>query len=440
MITKTETLYGCRVTENPIPTINANPSIVLTGNGKRFGISRDQLSTHCLLLGSTGTGKTNAILHFVKQLKASMKSDDVMLVFDSKLDFVKFHNADDYIISNQRNSVAVSADWNIFMDIVADGWDKEAIILNADEIAEVVFSDSIANSSQPFFPTAARDVFAAILKAMTFLGISDMDYRIKHLNNSTLHQYLLTINATKLAEFLNGFSELKGVLKYIGDGRSDQALGVFAELQSITSRLFVKCFGKNGRFSVRKAERQRNGKTLFIEYDPACGLSFQPIYRILVDLFLKEALSPSKKRGHVYIIYDELKMLPSLNHFEDALNFGRSLGISVIAGIQSMEQLYELYGEYGGRNIASGFQNVFCFRTSNAASREYIKGLFGRNICAYQYIDPANKPREEIREGNAVEDWNITVLAKGEAIIGLDGEKPFRFYIERFGWEYGAHF
>lgn len=90
MITKTETLYGCRVTENPIPTINANPSIVLTGNGKRFGISRDQLSTHCLLLGSTGTGKTNAILHFVKQLKASMKSDDVMLVFDSKLDFVKF--------------------------------------------------------------------------------------------------------------------------------------------------------------------------------------------------------------------------------------------------------------------------------------------------------------------------------------------------------------
>ena len=181
MITKTETLYGCRVTENPIPTINANPSIVLTGNGKRFGISRDQLSTHCLLLGSTGTGKTNAILHFVKQLKASMKSDDVMLVFDSKLDFVKFHNADDYIISNQRNSVAVSADWNIFMDIVADGWDKEAIILNADEIAEVVFSDSIAHSSQPFFPTAARDVFAAILKAMTFLGISDMDYRIKHL-------------------------------------------------------------------------------------------------------------------------------------------------------------------------------------------------------------------------------------------------------------------
>ena len=118
MITKTETLYGSRVTENPVPRINANPSIVLSGNGKRFGITRDQLSTHCLMLGSTGSGKTNAILHFVKQLKTSMNSEDVMLVFDSKLDFVGFHNARDYIISNQRISTAVIADWNIFMDIV----------------------------------------------------------------------------------------------------------------------------------------------------------------------------------------------------------------------------------------------------------------------------------------------------------------------------------
>ena len=432
MITKTKTLYGCKVSENPVPVMKARPTVVFSGNGKRFGITQDQLSTHCLLLGSTGTGKTNAILHFVRQLKSSMNSEDVMLVFDSKLDFTRFHSAGDYVISNQSNDTSLCVDWNIFMDIVADGWGKEAISLNSDEIAEVVFSESIANSNQPFFPTAARDVFAAILKAMTFLGISDMDYRIKHLNNSTLSQYLSTVNAAKLIEFLNGFPTLKGVLKYIGDGRSDQALGVFAELQSITSRLFVKCFGKNGRFSIRKVERQRSGKTLFIEYDAACGLSFQPIYRILVDLFLKEALSPNGKKGHAYIICDELKMLPSLNHFEDALNFGRSLGISVIAGVQSMEQLYELYGEYGGKNIASGFQNVFCFRTSNAASREYIKGLFGKNISAYQYIDPANNPREEIREGNAVEDWDITVLSKGEAIIGLDGEKPFKFYIERF--------
>lgn len=69
MITKTETLYGSRVTENPIPKINANPSIVLSGNGKRFGITRDQLSTHCLMLGSTGTGKLTPSCTALNSLK-----------------------------------------------------------------------------------------------------------------------------------------------------------------------------------------------------------------------------------------------------------------------------------------------------------------------------------------------------------------------------------
>ncbi len=432
MITKIQTLYGSRVDENPVPAMRARPAAVLAGGGRSFGITQEQLSTHCLLLGATGSGKTNAILHLIRQLKASMGLQDAMLVFDSKLDFTRFHSAGDHVITNRPTAGANSADWNIFADLAADGWDEEAIALNADEIAQVVFSDSIAHSSQPFFPTAARDVFAAVLKGMAFMGASDAAYRARCLHNAALRQYLAGLDAARLAAFLDAFPPLKGVLKYVGNGRSDQALGVFAELQSATGRLFVKCFGKNGRFSVRGAERRRGGRTLFIEYDPSCGLSLQPVYRVLVDLFLKEALSPRTAGGHVYVVCDELKMLPHLSHFEDALNFGRSLGLCVIAGVQSMEQLYEAYGEYGGKNIASGFQNVFCFRTGNAASREYVKGLFGRNVCAYQYIDPANRPREEIREGCAVEDWDIAALRKGEAIIGLDGEKPFRFPIERF--------
>lgn len=432
MVIRTSTLLGSQLKDNPIPQITTVPTVTMRGNGAQFPITQDQLTTHLLLLGSTGTGKTNTILHLIRQLKRAMRHDDVMLVFDSKLDFSEFHEEEDYVISNCAGDESPLVDWNIFMDIIADGWEKDAIALNADEISAVIFSDHIAKSNQPFFPSAARDIFSAILKAMAFLGISDTDYRIKYLNNLTLNRYLTRLDAPKLIEFISGFPELQGVLKYIGSGESDQALGVFAELQSITSSLFVKCFGKDGRFSVRKAERKRGGRALFIEYDPACGLVFQPVYRILVDLFLKEALSPKRKAGHVYVICDELKMLPCLNHFEDALNFGRSLGLSVIAGIQSMEQLYELYGEYGGRNIASGFQNVFCFRTNNAASRAYVKGLYGTNVCSYQYIDPANQPKESTREGNVVEDWDLTSLKKGEAIIGLEGQKPFKFYIDRY--------
>lgn len=429
-------LQGTCLELNTPPTISESESMVFCGHGamntKSFGISFEDLSTHVLLAGGTGSGKTNLILHMIKKIKEIMTANDVMLIFDAKNDFHQFLDSEDYVISNYKKNRSGIVHWNIFMDIVADGWDKAEIEINADEVAEVIFADNIAASNQPFFPTAARDIFAAVLKAMCFLGMHDTDYRVKYLNNKALAVYLRGLNAKRLSDFIGKFPELTGVLKYVGSGESDQALGVFAELQAVTGRLFVKGFGENGRFSVRKTERQKNGKTLLVEYDASTGKSLQPIYRVLVDLFLKEALSPISSKGHVYAIFDELKMLSHLNHLEDALNFARSLGLVVIAGIQSMEQLYEVYGEYGGKNIASAFQTTFCFRTNNAATREYIKGVHGTNVCTMHYLNNCNKPMEEIRTGCTVEDWDISTLRCGEAIIGLPGKAPFKFYIERF--------
>lgn len=427
-------LLGTLLEANPPPAVPPSPAVLLRGSGicgkASLGIPREVLSTHILFAGATGSGKTNAALHLVSQLKKSMTKEDVMLVFDTKNDFSRFRTPEDYVISNYRSANAQG--WNIFMDIVADGWQEENIFANADELAHVIFSDSIAASSQPFFPSAARDIFAAVLKAMCLLGAEDPDYRIQYMNNKQLARYLRELDAYRLTEFLRNFPSLSGVLKFVGNGGSDQALGVFAELQAVTGRLFVKCFGKDGRFSIRSGSRSRGGKTLFVEYDPSAGQALQPMYRVLVDLFLKEALNPVTARGHIYVVCDELKMLPHLNHLEDALNFGRSLGISVIAGIQSMEQLYEVYGEHGGRNIASGFQTVFCFRTNNEATRNYIKSIHGENFCCLRYLDGSNQPQEQLRPGSAVEDWHFTDLKPGEAIVGLPGQPPFKFYIERF--------
>lgn len=428
------TLLGSRLAEIPVPVGCSPATLTLRGRAEGrsacFGMSQEQLSRHLLLTGATGTGKTNAILHIIAQLKRGMGPQDVMLVFDAKMDYEQFHASGDCVISNRTGAQSVK--WNIFTDIVSDGWDEASVFAGADEIAEVIFSQAISTSSQPFFPSCARDVFSAVLKAMCLLGAQDSSFRSRYLNNRALGEYLTMLDAQRLAAFINQFPSLCGVLKYVGSGQSDQALGIFAELQAVTGRLFVRCFGEDGRFCIRRMQRKREGRTLFIQYDPAYGQALLPMYRIAVDLFLKEALSPGGNGGKAYIICDELKMLPHLAHLEDALNFGRSLGICVIAGIQSMEQLYEVYGEYGGKNIASAFQNTLCFRTNNRASRAYIQDIHGENLTTVRYMDRANRLAEYTRCGHTVEDWDILSLRTGEAIVGLSGEKPFRFYIERY--------
>ena len=432
MLIAQEIVLGNSLEQGGIP-VRKNPMIQLVGtenkNRTKLSFSKVDLSTHVLNIGATGTGKTNVIFEMTRQIKNQLTLDDAMIVFDTKKDFSALHGERDVVITNDLG--IETKEWNIFMELVADGWNIEAIDMNVDEVANLIFAESIESSQSPFFPKAAKDIFAAILKGITFIGIENKEHRVKYMNNEALKKYLAKVNARMLCEFLSKFPELSGVLKYIGDGTSEQALGVLAELQETTGQLFRKSFGLDGRFSVRKFVKERAGRTLFVEYDLSCGSTFIPIYKVIFDMFLKQSLC-NTNRGKVYVICDELKLLPHLQHLEDALNFGRSGGVSVIAGIQSMEQLYEVYGEIGGRNIASGFQTTICFHTNNHATREYIQGVHGANLSAIQHTGASNNLQESVRAGYAVEDWEIANLGLGEAIVGLPFEKPVKFKFERY--------
>ena len=199
-----------------------------------------------------------------------------------------------------------------------------------------------------------------------------MSFKKDFFNNRALKKYLDMMNAQSIKSMLENESDLAAVLSYIGDGTGGQALGVFAELQAVVRRVFTGTFAKDGRFSVRDFVRSKNGKTLFIEYDLSRGSVLTPIYQLIFDLALKEALGRTKSDGNVYLICDEFKLLPHLNHIDDAVNFGRSLGVKVFAGLQSIEQLYENYGESRGRNIAAGFSSVFAFKANDAITREFV--------------------------------------------------------------------
>ena len=430
-------MLGDSLEENPVPKSEQDALIKIPckagGKSAEIGLTAEVLQMHVLLMGGTGSGKTNTIKYILPQIQKSMSKDDVMLVYDSKLDFDMFHRNTDHVITYRENCKGISVTWNLFMELVADGWGKDEICSNADEMAEVIFAQAIESSSQPFFPKAARDIFSAIVKAMTFLGINDKQYRVNYMNNKVLLKYLTDVDAKKLSDFLLQIPELAGVLKYIGNGKSEQALGVFAELHSVVNKVFARNFSLDGRFSVRNAVKNKSGNTLFIEYDPSRGKALQPVYQVLVDLFLKEALNPNQeKKGRVFVICDELKMLPHINHLEDAMNFGRSLGVSIIAGIQSMQQLYEVYGEYGGKNIAAAFQTIFCFHTNDEASRQYVKGVYGQNVSVIQYMTPSGKTCEEKYNGYSVEDWEIVSLQCGEAIVGLPYFRPFKVKISKY--------
>ncbi len=430
---KSTPIFG-RVLESAMPYQATNPLITISGECNKFKaqFSMDEsiLSKHLLLIGGTGCGKTNVFYHIIDQLKKKMTQNDVMIVFDTKGDFFSkfFTPGKDCVIANTKQYEKEASLWNIFKEIIADGWEQESLEANISELSWAIFQEAIENNkSQPFFPNAARDLFAAILTYIVRIGKDDLNFKKDFFNNQALKKYLDMMDAQSIKGMLENESDLVSVLSYIGDGTSGQALGVFAELQSVVRKLFTGAFAKDGRFSVRNFVREKQGKTLFIEYDLSRGSVLTPLYQLIFDLALKEALGRTKSEGNVYLICDEFKLLPHLRHIDDAVNFGRSLGVKVCAGLQSIEQLNENYGEARGRNIAAGFSSVFAFKANDVVTREFVVGLYGKNVVLEQYKSLENPLKQEKREGNTVEDWDIGSLEVGEAIIGLPFIAPFKF-------------
>jgi type IV secretory pathway TraG/TraD family ATPase VirD4 len=396
------------------------------GNPIKVPLSEDLLSKHVLFLGGIGMGKTNGIFQMLSQLRERMTENDVMLIFDTKGDFYKtFYRTGDIVISNDDKATGPNGMdyWNLFNELDSNKSVEEDIT----EIARSLFFERSQRSSQPFFPNAARDLFTGLMLHFYRSG--------ETINNALLRTFLDQAPTSEIRAVLQKHDDLKAMISYISDDRSPQTQGVISELQQHLREIFVGNFRKEGTLSMRKSIRAKGGRIVFVEYDLGIGGMLTPIYQLLMDMAIKEALSRKKSEGNVWFVIDEFRLIPNLQHIDDGVNFGRSLGAKFIIGVQNVEQVFEAYGESRAHSILSGLLTTVAFHVNDATTRSFIQGLFGRNRKKEVYMASvqARGIVEQVREANVVEDWEISNMQVGEAIIGLPSCEPFMFKFDRFG-------
>ncbi len=426
-----EVFEGNHLLDYPVQYNVNNPCCAFCGvdrMGKNIYVPLDAeiLSRHIMFLGGIGTGKTNAFYQIMTHLKNDLTKDDIMIIFDTKGDFYKrFYRPGDIVISNDETATgAFGVDyWNIFNEIENDA-QMEA---NITEIAKTLFSEKLEKTSQPFFPNAAKDLFAAILTHFT----RNSEYL--SCDNLALRRFLDASPTEEIRNMLKSHDDLRSMASYIYDDNSPQTQGVMSELQQLVREIFVGNFKKSGTLSMRNLVRSKGGKAVFIEYDMGIGGMLSPIYSLMFDLAIKEALSRKKSEGNVYFITDEFSLIPNLKHIDDAVNFGRSMGVKFMIGIQNIDQVYDNYGENRAKSLLSGFLTSVAFRVNDHTSKEFIKELHGNNRKREVYMSSVQTRGvvEQVRDASVVEDWDIANLGLGEAIIGLPGKEPFRFKFTR---------
>ena len=412
--------------------------------GTKFNIpiSSSIWSEHILLTGGIGCGKTNAMFQIVNQIISNMTNDDVIIIFDSKGDFLKEFKSKcrvpPLIISNDSQC---NTFWNMINETLVDG--DAYVDDNIMELATSLFSESIEkDTSNPFFPLAARNVFYAILLAMYKINEAVHKRSKKYINNSSI--YAATKMKTDdivdliLDDRCKRYTEQ--MIEYLGRMESvdpfgeeppqfqqnDQGASVLATLRNVAINIFKGNFAKQGEFSIREFVRNKGGKVLFIEYDVNQGRVLGPIYKTLVDLAIKETLGRHSS-GSTYFIMDEFRLIPKLDFMDSGVNMGRSMGAKFMVAMQNVQQIEAVYGESDARSILSGFETNINFRTTDQKTREMIKERSGK--CRFSYDVQSLAGGKQYEVDDVITDYDILHLEIGECILNIPSldKNPINF-------------
>ncbi|WIE81023.1 type IV secretion system DNA-binding domain-containing protein [Curtobacterium sp. MCSS17_016] len=423
----TEEVTNGDVLTDAVGTVGAQPAEfgVHGTNGTACTFTDATFGRHVLYLGGIGTGKTVGMSALIRSVRESMTANDVMVVFDTKGDYHgEFARPGDVVVAGaDAESYPEHRFWNLFQEFAGLPAGHAA----EDEIFEMcngLFANLLeTGGDNVFFVQAARDVFTALVTAM-FRESTE-------LTNEDLRSRIGSMSVPEMQELLDrpDNADLRGARNYIAAEKSPTAQASVAYMQQVIQESFRSAFGRPGDFSIRQFVRAKGARALFLEYDVASGGMLAPVFKTMLDVAMKEAMSRQRTPGRVFFVLDEFALLPELTHLTNGLNFGRSLGLRFIVGTQNIKQVEAMYGNEMAASVLSAFGTVFAFRLYDGDSRDFVRGRFGKNkkVARFDSNVRSKGINESIIDGYVVEDWDLSSLPVGCCIAALPDHAPVRF-------------
>lgn len=439
------TIFGEDIRENPVPVDTAdseNEPFAVIGSpdtGEKIGLNRDMLSQGLLALAAPGGGKTNVINLLLSPLLDNLGDNEIVINFDTKGDYLKefgwrIPEQDRIIIGSGEAYRDITSYHNIFAEIMPRAEDgrlvyTEECTVDASEIAGQLFQQ-MQSETQPVFPAMAEQVTAGVI---VYFMRKYWEHDQSMLCNRELLKFFYSATTEELKAVFELMDDYRSCISYI-EGKNSMTQSVQAYIGAALRKTFIGPFRESDparEFSMQDVIKGKGKKVVFIEYDLMRGNSLQPMYGLLIDSAIKYALGGRGSRKNVYFVLDEWKLLPKLQHAADALSFGRDRGVKIIAGLQNISSVEEAYGAAGAKSILAGFQNLFAFKITDYDTRQYVVGRLGENYQNLSFKAQTKNVNVQ-RLGHTVEDWVLTGLGKGEAVVKLEGRSPFLFKLPKY--------
>ena len=314
--------------------------------GQSYRIPRRLESSHIMLMGDTGSGKSSAIRQILRQIQ---ERGETAIVYDPAMDFVgEFYDP-------ARGDIILNP-----LDARCPYWSLPSELLR-DETATIIAAAFLPDKEyeKAFFTDGPRRILAHLLKYKS--GSSDL---LKWMSDPD--EIASRVKGTPLAALIDSTAP-------------QQRAGVISSLNMVADSLeLLPERRKDGRvFSTAEWQLKRK-RWVFLTSNPGYREKILPLHSVWLDLFILRMMGdcedPDAKP--VWFVIDELASLNKLPQLHTAVTENRKYGNPVVLGFQGRSQMEKRYGKDAEAMLSQPATKVF-FKTSEPRAAKWISDAIG---------------------------------------------------------------
>lgn len=369
-------------------------------------------SSHTLVIGSTGSGKTQSVL--LPHARLAIRAGESLLVHDVKGEIYEL--LADSLKKNNYNTIVVNLDnakesdkFNILTlpyTLYKNG-NKDKAIDMLDNIAYYFLSSEKVNNNDPFWVNSACSLFIG-LALYIFENERKENVNIKRI-------FELSTEFDKITDYINTITKSSPI--YIN-------LSSIALAPKETKGSIISVFGQQMKYFVTKEELLHvlsdqeldienilSKKTaIFIVADNS--LASRRLIPLVVDeVYNLIKLNNTKKRFN--FILDQFENFMPIKDFANMVSLSRGYNIKITAFIRSFLDLKNVYGVENTELLKLEFGNIIYLMANDIETLEEIS-----KMCGKQKLDNELIPLISAEE--------LKLLDMFEAIILIPRLNPYK--------------
>lgn len=400
----------------------------LINNGKEIYV--DDGEAHSLIIGSTGSGKTQYMV--LPAVKILARKGESMIITDPKGEIYEEtaemlkEKGYNIVLLNFRDPQKGNA-WNplsLPYSLYKEGNTDKAIEL-LDDLAANILYDEKAQNQDPFWEKSSADYFSGLA-----LGLFD-DAKPEEINLNSINlmstigeercggstyikEYFSTKDAASSA-YVNASSVLMAPTETKGS-----ILSVFKQkVKLFTSREVLSEMLAHNDFDMKDIGRQKTAVFIVIQDE-------KKTYHSLVTIFIKQCYETlidvaqecgGKLPYRTNFILDEFANMPPLKDVTTMVTAARSRLIRFNFIIQNFSQLNQIYGKEQADTIKGNCGNIIYLISTEIAALEEISKLCG---------EKKSKEKDKTASTPLITVSDLQRLKQGETIILRTRQWPFK--------------